>query len=98
MQLVRSRRRKQKTGIVLDSKMEKTIIVQVERITNHPWVGKRLKQYSKFKVHDEKKEAKPGDVVRIEETRPISKTKRWRLVQIINPPERHSRTGKKGAE
>ncbi len=88
MQLVRNRR-KEKTGIVLDSKMEKTITVQVERITNHPRYGKRMKQYSKFKVHDEKKEAKPGDLVRIVETRPLSKTKRWRLVQIIN---------KKGAE
>lgn len=94
MQSVRSRR-KEKTGVVLDSKMEKTITVQVERIITHPWYGKRLKQYSKFKVHDEKKEAKPGDLVRIAETRPISKTKRWRLVQILNKPA--SPTGGKGA-
>jgi len=95
MQLVRNRR-KEKTGVVLDSKMEKTITVRVERITVHPRYGKRMKQYSKFKVHDEKKEAKPGDLVRIVETRPLSKTKRWRLVQIVNPPDR--RAGKKGPE
>lgn len=77
-------KRKEKTGICLDNKMEKTITVQVERITYHPWYGKTLKKYSKFKAHDEKKEAKPGDFVRIVETRPLSKTKRWRLVEVLN--------------
>lgn len=77
------KRRKEKIGIVLSDKMDKTITVQVERLTHHPKLGKRIKKYSKFKVHDEKKEAKIGDRVRIVETRPLSKTKRWRLVEIL---------------
>ena len=75
--------RKTKTGIVSSDKMEKTITVAVERKVKHPIYGKFVKKTTKFHAHDEKKEAKPGDVVRIMETRPLSKTKRWRLVEII---------------
>jgi small subunit ribosomal protein S17 len=75
--------RKTKTGVVSSDKMEKTITVAVERKVKHPIYGKFVKKTTKFHAHDEKNEAKPGDVVRIMETRPMSKTKRWRLVEII---------------
>ena len=75
--------RKTKTGVVSSHKMEKTITVAVERKVKHPIYGKFVKKTTKFHAHDEKNEAKPGDVVRIMETRPLSKTKRWRLVEII---------------
>ena len=75
--------RKTKTGVVSSDKMEKTITVSVERKVKHPLYGKFVKKTTKFHAHDEKNEAKPGDVVRIMETRPLSKTKRWRLVDII---------------
>ena len=75
--------RKTKTGVVTSSKMDKTITVAVERKVKHPIYGKFVKKTTKFHAHDEKNEAKPGDVVKIEETRPLSKTKRWRLVEII---------------
>ena len=75
--------RKTKTGIVSSDKMEKTITVAVERKVKHPIYGKFVKKTTKFHAHDEKNEAKPGDVVRIMETRPLSKTKRWRLVEIL---------------
>jgi small subunit ribosomal protein S17 len=63
--------------------MAKTITVAVERKEKHPIYGKFVKKTTKFHAHDEKQEAKPGDVVKIMETRPMSKTKRWRLVEII---------------
>ena len=75
--------RKQRVGEVLSSKMTKTIVVRVERRFPHPQYKKVVTQYNKFYVHDEKTEAKPGDLVRIVETRPLSKIKRWRLVEII---------------
>jgi small subunit ribosomal protein S17 len=75
--------RKTKTGVVSSSKMTKTITVAVERKVKHPIYGKFVKKTTKFHAHDEKSEANPGDVVKIMETRPISKTKRWRLVEII---------------
>ncbi len=75
--------RKEKIGIVISDKMAKTISVQVERITRHPEYEKVIRKYSTFKAHDEKNEAKAGDRVRIVETRPLSKTKRWRLVEIL---------------
>jgi len=75
--------RKTKTGVVSSDKMEKTITVAVERKVKHPIYGKFVKKTTKFHAHDEKNEAKPGDVVRIMETRPLSKTNRWRLVEII---------------
>jgi small subunit ribosomal protein S17 len=75
--------RKDRVGQVLSSKMAKTIIVRVERRFPHPKYKKVVTEYKKFYAHDEKGEAKPGDRVRIEETRPISKTKRWRLVEVV---------------
>ncbi|MCS6819170.1 MAG: 30S ribosomal protein S17 [Chitinophagales bacterium] len=75
--------RKERTGIVTSDKMDKTITVAIERRVKHPIYGKFVKQTKKFKAHDEKNEAKIGDTVRIMETRPLSKTKRWRLVEIV---------------
>ena len=70
-------------GKVLSNKMEKTIVVSVERKVMHPKYGKFIKMTSKFKAHDEKNECTIGDVVKVMETRPFSKDKRWRLVEII---------------
>ncbi len=75
--------RKERIGEVIASKMAKTIVVRVERRFPHPEFKKVVTQYKKFYAHDEKGEAKPGDRVRIEETRPISRTKRWRLVEVV---------------
>jgi len=76
-------RRKERVGIVVSDKMDKTVTVQVDRVLHHPVYKKLIRMATKFKVHDEKDSAKVGDTVRIEETRPISKTKRWRLVEIV---------------
>ena len=76
-------KRKERTGEVISNKMAKTIIVQVERRFPHPKFRKVVTGYKKFYAHDEKSEAKVGDRVRIEETRPLSKTKRWRLVEVV---------------
>ena len=81
--MVEIKLRKPKTGSVTSDKMDKTITVAVERKVKHPIYGKFVKKTTKFHAHDETNEAKPGDVVRIMETRPLSKTKRWRLVEII---------------
>ena len=75
--------RKERVGQVLSDKMAKTIIVQVERRFLHPKYQKVVTGYEKFYAHDEKGEAKVGDHVRIQETRPLSKTKRWRLVEVV---------------
>jgi small subunit ribosomal protein S17 len=75
--------RKTKTGVVKSDKMTKTITVAVERKVKHPIYGKFVKKTTKFHAHDEKSEAKTGDVVKIMETRPLSKTKRWLLVEVI---------------
>jgi len=75
--------RKERIGVVISDKMDKTITVQVDRVIRHPVYNKMVKTATKFKAHDEKNSAKTGDVVKIEETRPLSKTKRWRLVEII---------------
>lgn len=75
--------RKTKTGVVSSDKMDKTITVAVERKVKHPIYGKFVKKTTKFHAHDETNVAKPGDVVKIMETRPLSKTKRWRLVEVI---------------
>jgi small subunit ribosomal protein S17 len=77
------KRRKTRIGIVSSDKMTKTITVAVERKIKHPIYGKFLKKTTKFHAHDEENTAGTGDVVRIMETRPLSKTKRWRLVEII---------------
>ena len=75
--------RKERVGDVISNKMAKTIVVRVERRFPHPQFKKVVTAYSKFYAHDEKAEAKVGDVVRIEETRPLSKLKRWRLVAVV---------------
>ena len=75
--------RKQRVGEVVSNKMAKTIVVRVERRFSHPKFSKVITAYKKFYAHDEKSEAKPGDRVRIEETRPLSKLKRWKLTEII---------------
>jgi small subunit ribosomal protein S17 len=75
--------RKTRIGVVTSNKMTKTITVEVERKVKHPIYGKFIKKSTRFHAHDEKNEASIGDVVRIMETRPLSKTKRWRLVEIV---------------
>lgn len=75
--------RKERIGLVVSNKMDKTIIVAVETQEKHPIYGKFVKKTTKFVAQDEKNECSEGDKVRIMETRPLSKTKRWRLVQII---------------
>lgn len=75
--------RKTKIGVVTSDKMSKTITIAVERKVKHPIYGKFVKKTNKFHAHDEKEECGIGDVVKIMETRPLSKTKRWRLVEII---------------
>ena len=75
--------RKERVGEVISDKMEKTIVVRVERRFRHPQFKKVVTSYKKFYAHDEKSEAKVGDRVRIQETRPLSKTKKWRLVEVV---------------
>lgn len=76
-------RRKTKVGLVVSDKMDKTIVVAVEDFVRHSLYGKAVKRTKKFKAHDENNECNIGDKVRIMETRPLSKDKRWRLVNII---------------
>ena len=75
--------RKERVGDVVSDKMNKTIVVRVKRRFRHPQFKKVVTAYSKFYAHDEKNEAKVGDRVRIQETRPLSKTKSWRMVEIV---------------
>lgn len=75
--------RKEKIGKVVSNKMNKSIVVAVERRVKHPIYGKFMKKTTKFMAHDEKQECNIGDVVRIMECRPLSKLKRWRLVEIL---------------
>ena len=75
--------RKSRIGVVSSDKMTKTITVAVERKVKHPLYGKFVKKTTRFHAHDEKNEATIGDIVKIMETRPLSKTKRWRLVEIV---------------
>ena len=75
--------RKERVGIVTSDKMDKTITVAVERREKHPIYGKFVKKTTKFSAHDEKNDCGIGDTVKIMETRPLSKNKRWRLVEII---------------
>ena len=76
-------RRKTRVGIVTSNKMDKTIVVTVEEFVRHSLYGKAVKVTKKFKAHDEQNECNIGDKVRIMETRPLSKDKRWRLVNVI---------------
>jgi small subunit ribosomal protein S17 len=82
MTVVRNRR-KLRVGKVVSDRMDKTIVVSIERLVKHPTVGRYVRSRAKFKVHDEKNECRVGDVVRFMETRPISKDKRWRFVEIV---------------
>ena len=75
--------RKERIGVVASNKMDKTIVVVIERRTKHPIYGKFVKKSTRFFAHDENNECNVGDTVRIMETRPMSKNKRWRLVEII---------------
>ena len=75
--------RKERVGVVVSSKMDKTIVVRVETRKKHPLYGKFIKQSTKFVAQDDKNECDEGDTVRIMETRPLSATKRWRLVEIV---------------
>ncbi len=75
--------RKERIGVVVSNKMQKSIVVEIERREKHPIYGKFIKKTSRFMAHDEKQECNIGDTVRIMETRPLSKRKRWRLVEII---------------
>lgn len=75
--------RKIRIGVVSSNKMDKTVTVAVERKVKHPIYGKFVKKTTKFHAHDEKNECSIGDVVKIMETRPLSKTKRWRLVEVM---------------
>jgi len=76
--------RKTRTGVVVSDAMDKTVVVSVERRITHPVYGKIMRRSKKYYAHDEKNEAKKGDKVSIEETRPLSKTKRWRLVEVLS--------------
>ena len=75
--------RKVRVGVVVSDKMQKTVVVQIERRVPHPVYGKMVTKSKKFKAHDEDNSAKTGDTVRIAETRPLSKDKRWRVVEIV---------------
>ncbi|MFH1655571.1 MAG: 30S ribosomal protein S17 [Candidatus Omnitrophota bacterium] len=75
--------RKQRVGVVVSDKMDKTRVVKVQRTMSHPVYKKIIKKSNRFKVHDEKNTSKTGDRVRIMETRPLSKDKRWRLIEVI---------------
>lgn len=75
--------RKERIGLVVSNKMEKSIVVQIDHREKHPMYGKFVKKRSRFFAHDEKNECNVGDTVRIMETRPLSKNKCWRLVEII---------------
>ena len=77
--------RKTKVGRVVSDKMDKTIVVSVERLTRHRLYKRVMKASTKFAAHDERNEAKIGDTVLIEESRPLSATKRWRLVSVLSP-------------
>lgn len=88
--------RKERVGEVISNKMAKTIVVRVERRFPHPEYRKIVTAYTKFYAHDEKNEAKPGDRVRIQETRPLSKLKRWRLVEVLERGEQISPVASEG--
>lgn len=76
-------RRKTRVGLVVSDKMLKTVVVKVETTSRHPLYGKTLRKVKKFKAHDERSEAHAGDKVLIAETRPLSKDKRWRVLQVL---------------
>ncbi|MFZ5641739.1 MAG: 30S ribosomal protein S17 [Bacillota bacterium] len=80
--------RKTQIGKVVSDKMDKTVVVAVETLVRHPLYGKTVKRTKKFKAHDEQNSCRSGDKVRLMETRPLSKDKRWRVVEILEREER----------
>jgi small subunit ribosomal protein S17 len=76
-------RRKTRVGKVVSDKMQKTVVVVIERLVKHPEYKRYVRRRSRFKVHDEKNECKEGDIIRFMETRPMSKDKRWRFVEFV---------------
>ncbi|MDX1387755.1 MAG: 30S ribosomal protein S17 [Acidobacteriota bacterium] len=79
--------RKVRQGTVVGDRTDKTVVVSVERLLAHPLYGKQVKRQKKYHAHDENNEYRVGDVVRIEETRPLSKLKRWRVLELVERPE-----------
>jgi len=89
--------RKVRTGIVESDKMDKTVVVRVERMSKHPLYGKPVLRVKKYMAHDEINECRPGDRIQIEETRPLSRHKRWKVAQIIErAPVLGAETGEGG--
>jgi small subunit ribosomal protein S17 len=84
---VERNRRKARIGVVVSDKADKTVTVQVERRFAHPLYGKQVAKTKKYRAHDQNNEFRVGDKVRIVETRPLSKTKRWRVAELIERPE-----------
>jgi small subunit ribosomal protein S17 len=80
-------RRKTRIGVIVSDRSDKTVTVQVERRFAHPLYGKQVAKTKKYQAHDELNEYRVGDVVRMVETRPLSKTKRWRVAELIERPE-----------
>ncbi len=80
-------KRKLREGTVVSDKMEKTVVVAVETLVRHPIYGRTMRRTKRYKAHDEENQYHTGDRVRIEETRPISKEKRWRVVQVLSRAE-----------
>ena len=76
-------RRKVRVGVVVSDGMDKTVVVRIDRQVRHPLYGKTVRRSSKLAAHDEENDARVGDTVRITETRPVSKTKRWRVVEVV---------------
>ena len=85
-----SARAKQMTGRVVSTKMEKTVVVSVESVRRHPLYKHTIRTTNRYKAHDERNECRDGDTVRIVESRPLSKEKRWRVVEILRHDERAS--------
>ncbi|MCD6267675.1 MAG: 30S ribosomal protein S17 [Thermotogaceae bacterium] len=93
--------KKRMVGVVVSDKMDKTVVVAVERLVQHPRYKKYIRRTKKYHVHDERNECRVGDVVEIEETRPLSKTKRWRVIRIIKKgavPEIPEKKAEEGGE
>lgn len=84
---------KERVGVVVSNKMQKTVVVAVENRTSHPKYGKIVVRTKKYKVHDEEERCLEGDRVRIQETRPLSRTKRWQVVEILESPSRLEQVG-----
>ena len=90
--------RKIRTGTVVSDKMEKTVVIRVERFEKHPLYGKRIVRASKYTAHDEKNECRMGDLVTIGETRPLSKTKHWTLLEIVRKAPVFDEVAENGGE